>query len=76
MYNPSFREAAERYIENLIAENGHTIPRKKRQLEVELVPFFGDTPLSQIKRADVERFKSHMLAKGLAPETVISTSPC
>lgn len=70
MQNPGFTKAAEQYIENLILENGNTIQRKKRMLETQLSPFFGDTPLSQIKRADVERFKAHMLGQKLAPETV------
>lgn len=70
MENPGFTKAGEQYIKNLIAENGNTIPAKKRMLENHLSPFFGDTPLLQIKRADVERFKTLMLDKGLAPETV------
>lgn len=70
MQNPGFKDAAEQYIKNLILENGNNIPRKKRQLELEFIPFFGDTPLSEIRRPEVERFKTHLLEKGLAPATV------
>lgn len=65
-----FAEAAGLYIENLKLENGHNIPIKQRQLKQELIPFFQDQPLDTIKRLDLERFKRHLLDKGLAESTV------
>jgi integrase len=65
-----FRTAATHYIQNLELENGKNIPIKARQLKQELVPFFGTMPLERIGRPDVERFKLHLLGKGLAQSTV------
>ncbi len=66
----SFHQAAQTYLENLALEDGRNIPIKTRQLKQELIPFFGELPLNQINRFDVERFKRHLLEKGLSPSTV------
>lgn len=66
----NFTEAVNSYLENLELENGRNIPIKRRQLHQELLPFFKDVDLAQINRFDVERFKRHLLEKGLAPATV------
>lgn len=55
----SFRAAAGKYLERLEQEGGKNIAKKKRQLELHLVPFFGDTPLTKIAAFDVERYKKH-----------------
>ncbi|MBY0402291.1 MAG: tyrosine-type recombinase/integrase [Cyanobacteria bacterium] len=65
-----FAQAANEYIENLILENGRNIPIKRRQLHQEIMPYFGEMPLDQIKRVQVEQFKRHLLGKGLAMSTV------
>ena len=51
-----FREAATRYLEKLAEEGGKDQVMKRRRLRLHLVPFFGDTPLSQICNFDVERY--------------------
>ena len=51
-----FREAAARYLEKLAEEGGKALVMKRRRLRLHLVPFFGDTPLSQICNFDVERY--------------------
>lgn len=51
--------AAPLYIERLRQEGGKNIDRKQQQLKQSLIPFFRDTPLSQITTFDVERYKKH-----------------
>jgi len=54
-----FRQAGEKYLEKLAEESGKDIPKKKKRLELHLMPFFGATPLSKITTFDVERYKRH-----------------
>lgn len=69
--NPTtFTEAAEQYLINLDLENGRNIPDKKRQIYQELIPYFGDMALKEINRFEIERFKRHLLAKGLKESTI------
>lgn len=70
MHPETFTEAALQYLENLDLENGRNIPDKRKKIEQELIPYFGDTPLKEMNRFEVERFKRHMLEKGLAQSTV------
>ena len=51
--------AAPLYIERLKDGGGKNIERKEQQLDLYLVPFLGDRPLSQITTFDVERYKKH-----------------
>lgn len=53
----SFRKAAKKYVERLKEEDGKDIEKKARRLELHLVPFFGDLPLSKITTFDIERYK-------------------
>ncbi len=53
----SFREASTRYLARLEEEGGEDIKSKRRRLEIHLVPFFGNMPLSKIGGFDVERYK-------------------
>ncbi len=70
MHPTTFTDAAEQYLENLELENGRNIPDKKKKLEQQIVPYFGDMPLSEINRFEIERFKRHLLAQGLKESTV------
>ena len=51
------------YLDRLREEGGKDLEMKRRRLELHLVPFFGDTPLSKISGFDVERYKKHRLAE-------------
>lgn len=53
----SFREAAEKYLDKLMAEGGRDMKAKRQRLGLHLVPFFGGVPLSKISTFDVERYK-------------------
>jgi len=53
----SFRDAADRYLERLAHEDGKDLKMKKTRLNLHLVRFFGDTPLSKITSFDIERYK-------------------
>lgn len=66
----SFQEAAEKYLKKLLSENGKDIPRKTRRFELNLIPFFKDTPLSKISSFDVERFKKNRLDNKIKPGTI------
>ena len=65
-----FREAATRYLEKLAEEGGKDLVMKRRRLRLHLVPFFGDTPLSQISNFDVERYKKNRVGEGAKVGTV------
>jgi hypothetical protein len=65
-----FLEAATRYLEKLAEEGGKDLVMKRRRLRLHLVPFFGDTPLSQISNFDVERYKKNRIGEGAKVGTV------
>ena len=56
-----FSGAAKKYLERLAEEGGKDLKAKRTRLDLRLVPFFGDTPLSKITSFDVERYKKHRL---------------
>ncbi|MCL2644315.1 MAG: N-terminal phage integrase SAM-like domain-containing protein [Betaproteobacteria bacterium] len=53
----SFRDAAAKYLERLGESGGKDLKMKATRLNLHLVPFFGDMPLSKISAFDVERYK-------------------
>lgn len=57
-----FREAAETYLENLRKTGGKGIKGKSRNLELHLIPFFGNTPLNKITTILVEQYTASRLA--------------
>lgn len=70
MHPTTFTDAAALYLENLELENGCDIPNKRRQIHQELIPYFGDIPLKEINRFEIERLKRHLQEKGYAAATV------
>lgn len=52
-----FREAAGKYLVKLEEEGGKDLVMKRRRLNLHLVPFFDDMPLSKISGFDIERYK-------------------
>ncbi|MEO5334406.1 MAG: hypothetical protein H7839_20515 [Magnetococcus sp. YQC-5] len=52
-----FREAAGKYLVKLAEEGGKDLVMKRRRLNLHLVPFFDEIPLSKISGFDVERYK-------------------
>src|SRR5437868_4482546 len=52
-----FQEAAEKYLEKLAEEGGKDLVMKRRRLTLHLVPFFGDSSISNINSFDIERYK-------------------
>jgi len=60
----SFESFSKVFIEDAKNHNKpSTIANKEQHLKCHLLPFFGSMALSEIKLADIERFKSTMLAK-------------
>jgi integrase len=59
----SFRDAAGDYLRKLEAEGGKNLQDKRSRLELHLVPFFGDTPLSKLTSFDVRRYKKQRLSE-------------
>ncbi|MDR3415270.1 MAG: tyrosine-type recombinase/integrase [Nevskia sp.] len=55
----SFEDAAHKYLQKLAEEGGRNVNKKRTQLELHLIPFFGMMPLSKITTSDVERYKKH-----------------
>jgi len=66
----SFKEAACQYLGNLELENGRNIKGKIQQIHQELIPYFGEMPLADINRFDVERFKRYLLKTNRSEATV------
>jgi integrase len=64
-----FKDVALQYLENLELENGRNIAGKTQQLNQELIPYFGEMPLAEITRFDVERFKRHLIETGRSEAT-------
>jgi integrase len=65
-----FREAAIQYLQRLGEEGGKDLVMKRRRLRIHLVPFFGDTPISQLSTFDVERYKKSRLGEGAKVGTI------
>ena len=53
----AMREAAAKYLERLKTEGGKDLKMKRQRLDLHLVPFFGDFPLSKVSSFDIERYK-------------------
>lgn len=58
-----FRTAATKYLIKLDLEGGKDLQQKKQRLELHLIPFFGEKPLSKITTFDIERYKKQRLAE-------------
>jgi integrase len=59
------------FDEYVLANNGHCEQVTKRQaFKNHLQPVFGGTPLSQISRTSVEKFKSQLVKRGLKKKTI------
>ena len=65
-----FDNAAESYLKRLEQEGGKDLKMKKMRLRHNLIPFFKDKPLSEIKSFDIERFKKSRLSSEKKPGTV------
>lgn len=65
-----FGEAAESYLKRQEQEGGKDLKMKRMRLRRNLVPFFKEKPLSEIKTFDIERFKKCRLDAGKKPGTV------
>ena len=65
-----FGEAAESYLKRQEQEGGKDLKMKRMRLRRNLVPFFKEKPLSEIKSFDIERFKKCRLDAGKKPGTV------
>ena len=59
-----FPDAAAKYLAKLAEEGGKDLVMKRRRLELHLVPFFHDMPLSKISSFDVERYKKRRIDEG------------
>ena len=53
----SLSDAASKYLERLKVEGGKDLRMKRQRLDLHLVPFFGEFPLSKISGFDIERYK-------------------
>lgn len=58
-----FKDAATKYLAKLEQEGGKDIKQKKQRLELHLIPFLADKPLSKISTFDIERYKKQRLAE-------------
>jgi integrase len=65
-----FKEASEKYLEKQVAEGAKNLKSKKYQLQLHLIPFFGDIPLSKVSSFDIERFKKLRREGNAKPSTI------
>jgi integrase len=71
----SFRDAAERYLKRLGESGGKDLKMKSVRLNLHLVPFFGDKPLSRINEFDIERYKRQRKEEPLLPRGKFKIPP-
>lgn len=64
-----FSKAADEYLKKLKEGNGRGMKMKDSILKLQLVPFFGSTPLSKITLHDIDRYKKSRL-ESVKPATV------
>ena len=57
----SFKEAAEKYLENEISTQAKNLYAKISKLRLYLIPFLGDKPLDKISDLDIEHYKKKRL---------------
>ena len=65
-----FREAAAKYLQRLQEGDGKNLTAKRRRLNLHLIAFFGDLPLSKISNLDIERYKKNRIKEGTKVGTV------
>ncbi len=53
----SFRDAAKSYLDRLTLGDGRDLKMKRARLDLHLIPFLGDLPLSKVSSFDIERYK-------------------
>lgn len=68
----TFGQFAQRWFDEYVMPNSKPSTQYSRKgiLFPSLVPFFGKMPINQISVSDVEKYKAHLLKKGLANRTV------
>jgi hypothetical protein len=68
----TFAEFSGKWFDEYVVANNKPSEQKTKKytLSASLVPFFGDTLISEIGVRDVERYKAALLSKGLARKTV------
>jgi integrase len=54
------------YLESLRQEGGKDIERKGQKLNVHIIPFLGDRPVSEITTSDIDRYKKHRLSQHIS----------
>lgn len=64
------KQATEKYLKKLEEEGGRDITKKTYRLNLHLIPFFNETPLSKITSSDVERYKKQRLEENAKAGTV------
>lgn len=67
-----FKDFAWQWFETHVKTNNkHSeIHNKKYNLQANLIPFFGETPIAKIETLQVERYKSKKISEGLANKTI------
>jgi len=71
----SFRDAAAKYLERLAESGGKDLKMKAVRLNLHLVPFFDDKPLSKINEFDIERYKRQRKEEPLLPRGKFKNPP-
>lgn len=66
----TFAAAAAQYLERLAAGHGRNLDKKQAHLNLHLVPFFADRPISKISGFDLQRFIKQRREAGAAAATV------
>jgi integrase len=72
--NLTFAEFAKTWLQDYVRTNNKYSEQlaKKYVLSASLVPFFGSTPVEQIRAHDVERYKSQQVQQGFTNKTIVN----
>jgi integrase len=65
-----FKDAADKYIENLIDGAGKNVAAKRRHMDQRLKPFFKSQRIDKISSFTVENYKNRRIEAGAEPGTV------
>ena len=65
-----FEEAAKLYLLRLKEENGKDLYKKNQRLQKNIIPFFKDSPLSEVNTSGIERYKQYRCDENAKPSTI------
>lgn len=73
----TFRTLAQEWQRTVLPMYKHSTQKHRRfMLEKHLLPRFGDTPLSDVTRQEIQGYVAHLIQQAYAPKSSITSSMC